>query len=299
MQRADCDRTLGPPGERLRGAIGPDPASAARAAEALLVATEPVAHDLAVRDLWDGLHHTLGRRADEGWPAALTVRSARELLGALEGRGRRQLSFAVPEAWGALSFARALGNLGVAWLDAERVAARAFAPVARPYGTKRHERFALLSSVVVERCFARRELGLGQERAREHQRFMARAIVRSLRFDALRVLVGQALGGTAEAAEERFQELAPRVFGAAVPSELLAVVPAVGVAAGPMLVGRVLAVRARQAALEGFGEDWYRNPRCGDWLRDLARRPEGTDSPSDELVLGAVAELGRLLEAIC
>jgi hypothetical protein len=297
--RADHERALGMPGEGLRAAVGLDRALGARVAEALIDATEPMARELVARDFCDGLHQALARAADAGWPAALTARSARALAGAVGGAPTRAASFAVPEPWGALSFARALGSLGVAGLDAERQSALQFAPLLLPRGPKRHQRFALLASVVAERCFARHSLGLGQERARAHQRTIGRAFVRSLRFDALRVLVGQALADSPDAAQERFQQLAPRVFGAPMPAELMAVVPAVGVGAGAMLVGRVLGVRARQAAQDELGEDWYRNPRSVAWLRAQACVPEATIPTADEAVLAAVTETSELLAAIC
>ena len=63
----------------------------------------------------------VGAAADEGWPARLTRRWMAEVFGGVTlGEGLDVRLGPLPEAWGALSFARALGMLATAVLDASQ-----------------------------------------------------------------------------------------------------------------------------------------------------------------------------------
>jgi hypothetical protein len=128
---------------------------------------------------------------------------------------------------------------------------------------------------------------------------MARALVRALRLESLRVLVLQAILESHEAADEQWLELGARVTGTVMPAALFGVLPTVSTGSGATLVGRALAVADRAALVERFGEDYYRNPQSGPWLRQQDLLPEGLGPLADGDLEAAVVTLGRQLEASC
>jgi hypothetical protein len=279
---------------RARGGVSSE--LGRQAAIGVLELTEPMAAEMRVASWWEGLRQTVGHEASDGWPAALGPRWLSSVFRATDLARVPRLSLGrLPAPWGASSFARALGAFGVGVLDAGRADCPSFAEHQPPYGVRRHVRFALFAGLCAERSFARRELGLGTERTRTHRRAVARAMLRALRLDALRVLCVEALAVERhEVAEQRFAELGPRAFGHSAPSGLLGVVPELRPLARCELVGRVLAASERLGVVERFGEDWYRNPRFGDWLRssDLALAAPGAIAPAAvDAGLGALAQL--------
>jgi hypothetical protein len=241
---------------------------ASRLAVHLLARTDAMAREQPRAPAWwEALHAALGRAAADGWPARLHARWAiDEALGGT--RADRGLALALgrpPEPLGALSFARALGRAGVALLEASRGVA--FALHDGPEGLRRRERYALFAAICAEPSFAARVLGHGRGRARDHGARVASAMLISLRIDALRALCLDALGRGRSAAAEIFAAEGDRILGSTPPPALLGVLPRLRTSDAPRLVGAVLAVRGRDALVERFDEDWFRNPRALEALR--------------------------------
>ncbi len=268
---------------------------AVRGARGLLDATRDLVEGVAP-GLFEHACAALGGDANEGWPARLTTRWLGDVFkGTGLGKGLDVALGRPPEAWGASSFARALGALGAAVLEAARPRSVPFALHKRPRGHRQHARRALFAAVVAERPFATRVLGLGADRVRDHRRRTARALCLSLRFDALRVLAAEALLSGEAAGKERFSDLTERHVGAASEPALLGVVPRLRPIDGPALVGGIWAVEDRAALVDRHDEDWFRNPRA---IETLRHEDEGLPPPppTAEQLDAALARLVASLE---
>lgn len=238
----------------------------------------------------------IGREAGEGWPARLTSRWLAELFEGTPLTQGLEISLGrLPPPWGAMSFARALGQLGAATLDASRPAAMPFSLHKRPRGHRRHARRALFASIVLERPFAKRVLDLGADRVRDHRRHVAVAMAHSVRFDALRVLATARLRDGEAAGREGFAELCAHHARQSESPALLGVLPRLRPADGPALVGAVVAFAQRAALIAAHEEDWFRNPRAVELIRhenELATGP----APDDALLERGVREMHDVLE---
>jgi hypothetical protein len=245
------------------------------------------------------LRATIGREAGEGWPAKLNAAWLEDRFrpaGWLEGRRPRRLALTPP--LGAASFARVLGNLGVALLEAGRAPALPFALHEHPRGLRRHRRRALFASLAASEAFGRRALGLGRDRAREQARRVARAFLLSLRIDAARPLWLEAIGSGEGVARELFAALGERVFGRAPPRSWLSTLPSLRTGDAPWIVGCLLGAHDARVLIERFEEDWFDNPRAAEALRAEDAGPDG--GPSDGVALEIAIErlVGDLERAV-
>jgi len=287
--------------ERERGApfgsvSGIDQRHMVDIAEKLLVRTNDVCAEAMQRGWPGGILATLGHGAQEGWPARLTRRWSTDVFDPSASEGLRLHLEPPPRVWGACSFARALGNFGVAMLEAGRPATVPRALHERPAGVRRHGRRALFASVMVDAPFAKRVLGLGRQRARVHQREMALAFGCSLRIDALRVLLGASLRAGKGAARECFAEQTARLFDVPLPASLLGVLPQLRPGDGAHLVGSLVAAEQRDQLVAEHDEDWFRNPRALSSLRDADGRPYDEEPLAPERALAAIDTIGERLE---
>lgn len=276
---------------------------AVRLAEALLDRTD----DLARARLGEGdspsgpvavLRAALGREANAGWPAKLNAAWLEDRFrpaGWLEGRRPRGVALVPP--LGATSFARAMGNLGVALLEAARPAGVPFGLHRHPHGLRGHRRRALFAGLVGSEAFGRRALGLGRDRAREQARHVARAFVATLRIDAFRPLIVEALAAGEGAAREGFCAQGERVFGRPPPLSWLGALPTLRPRDAGWVVGCVLAAEDTRRLVERFDEDWFDNPRAAEALRDEDARGGIDDEALDAPGLSSLVDrLARDLE---
>jgi hypothetical protein len=226
------------------------------------------------------LRAAVGREANEGWPARLTLRWLHAVLGPsglLDGL--RLGTVRLPQVWGASSFARALAEVGGAALDAARPKTVPFALHQRPDGLRQAARQALMATMIGSEAFARRILALGRDKAREHVRRVALAELAWLRLCAMAALVHRAAHGGKTQAREVYSELSERTLGPQTPPSLFAALPSLSAAGGAVLLGTYLALQQRTALVERFEEDWFHNPRTGPHLREL-------DGHADEVAEG-------------
>ncbi|XXT19930.1 hypothetical protein WME94_57880 [Sorangium sp. So ce429] len=260
-----------------------DPQDAALgAAEAMLQRTEPMLQPEAT---WHGaLGRAVGRDAASGWPARLGPRWIEELFRATGLTDGLAIDLGpLPRPLGATSFARALARFGAAL---SRASARGpFALGHAPCDLQRARRAALFGGLVADPVFCARALGLGRGRALDQARATAQSLVLSLRLDA--ATVGLALGGgpdggghvllrAARDRKDRFEEATARALGAPIPGTLAGVVPALEPEAAVRLAGALLAARDRRDLIERFDEDWFRNPRAAEALRDEDSAPRAS-----------------------
>ncbi|HHH28884.1 MAG TPA: hypothetical protein ENK57_11145 [Polyangiaceae bacterium] len=270
----------------------------ATVAEAVLDRTDDLTAD-AMRQGWvEGMHATLGRAADEGWPAKLTWRWTGEVLGDAGWSDGLSLALsAPPRPWGGASFGRALGEVGAALLVAARPRTLPRALHGHPFGLRRHRAYGLFAAIVTSATFAQRVLGLGRDRADAHARAMSTAHAAALRVDAMRVLVTGALAAGRGAADERLAEVSERLFGEPLPAATLAVLPQLRPAQSAAFVGSVLSFADRQALVERHDLDWFRNPRAAAELRDAFERPADLTPLPADAAARALEALGEALEA--
>ena len=192
-------------------------------------------------------------------------------------------------AWGGSSFCRALGELGVAVLDAGRPAAMPLGLHQHPWGARRHQRRALFAALPLELSFTRRVLGLGRHRAEDHRRAMAGAALCSLRLDAFRVLLTAAWPDGRVRLDEQFAEVSEQLFGQLAPPTLLGVLPQLRPGDGPCFIGTLQSLEQRDGLVHRFDEDWFRNPAAMAWLEQQDALPRADERLDDD-------ELTRLVD---
>ncbi|WP_437724631.1 hypothetical protein [Sorangium sp. So ce861] len=305
-RRHEAARLLAEEGLRAIEIPCDPPDAAIAAAEALLHRTEAM---MERAPTWYGaLGRAVGRDAASGWPARLSPRWIEELFRATKLTEGLAIDLGpLPRPLGAASFARALARFGAALA---RVSARGpFALAHAPFDLRRARRAALFGGLVADPVFCARALGLGRGRALDQARATARSLLLSLRLDAATVALvfrsGQDGGGHvllrgARDRRDRFEEVTARALGAPIPGALAGVLPALDPGAAARLAGVLLAARDRRDLIERFDEDWFRNPRAAEALRDedgAPRSPASRRANEADLEAG-LGELARALASL-
>ncbi|WP_437570666.1 hypothetical protein [Sorangium sp. So ce542] len=308
-RRHEAARLLAEEGLRAIEIPCDPPDAAIAAAEALLQRTEPM---MERAPTWYGaLGRAVGRDASSGWPARLSPRWIEELFRATKLTEGLAIDLGpLPRPLGAASFARALARFGAALALGGGGAARGpFALAHAPFDLRRARRAALFGGLVADPVFCARALGLGRGRALDQARATARSLLLSLRLDAAIVALvfrsGQDGGGhvllrAARDRRDRFEEVTARALGAPIPGALAGVLPALDPGAAARLAGAVLAARDRRDLIERFDEDWFRNPRAAEALRDedgAPRSPASRRASEADLEAG-LGELARALASL-
>jgi len=273
----------------------------------LIARTDDLAHELGARGedtsgeraWWIGLRRSVGRDATEGWPARLNARWLRQTFSAARlGDGLLLDVDTLPRPIGAASFARALGQFGRALLAASRADTVPFTLHARPFSSRRSRAAALFASLLLSPAFLQQVLGLSGVRLERQRRTIAAAFLHSLRIDALRVAVAASMATSHSASREHFQLLGERVLGAAPPTALLGVVPAMRPGDGAALVGTLLAVKDHRTLRERFDQDWFRNPRTGEHLRRTMAAADDVGVLEGVSLIDQATEIAEILEGI-
>ncbi|WP_437577491.1 hypothetical protein [Sorangium sp. So ce887] len=302
-RRHEAARLLAEDGLRAIEIPCDPPGAALGAAEALLHRTEPT---LQPEPTWYGaLGRAVGRDAASGWPARLSPRWIEDLFRPTKLTEGLAIDLGpLPRPLGAASFARALARFGAALALAS--GRGPFALAHAPFDLRRARRAALFGGLVADPIFCARALGLGQGRALDQARATARSLLLSLRLDAATVALvfrsgqdgdGHVLLRAARDRRDRFEEATARAIGAPIPGALAGVVPALDPGAATRLAGALLAARDRRDLIERFDEDWFRNPRAAEALRDedsAPRSPTSRRAGEADLEAG----LGELLRSL-
>lgn len=218
---------------------------------------------------WDEvLMHGLGREAGEGWPARLSLRWFTELFastGLLDGLALPGID--PPKLLGAVSFVRALALFGRVYAETDVSRSAPFVFIRSPYDLRVARRSALFGSLPLDPVFGVRTLGLGKTRAVDQARQIARALVVTLRMDALRVLLRGMVLLSSRVRRERFEELTNKALGVVVSMELEFVLPRLSPEDPTRLLGTLLAASDRRMLIERFDEDWFRSPHAALQIR--------------------------------
>jgi hypothetical protein len=279
-------------------AVDGEPELAARLARRLLAGSDDLARVRPCGSLAHALRATLAADG-EGWPARISPRWIASVFGDTRiGRGLTLREPALPPPLGAMSFARALGVFGAMLQEASRPRTLPFSLHLPVKSSRRRTRFALFASIITEPAFLTAVLGLGRDRALAERRGLAHALLTGLRIDCARVLVADAFLRGEAAGREAHAELGERVHGEPPPPEACGAIPELWPADAAGLVGVVRAAAEREALVERFDEDWFRNPRAIDSLRaaDEQAAPSttsaGLEAAADRLVAILEAAVG-------
>jgi hypothetical protein len=197
-----------------------------------------------------------------------------------------------PPPLGASSFARALARFGAAY-------ARATAPSGAPFvlardATEAHpmRRGALFGSLVIDRIFLQKQVGLSREASQTAGRALAATLLAAARLDAMRSLVDFATASANEVHEATCEALKVRILPG-----LAGVLPRPSASAPFRLAASLLANDDRETLRSRYDEDWFKNPRALLFLRETDAVIRPAPLPKEALEGGA-ERLARAFEAL-
>jgi hypothetical protein len=266
-------------------------------AERMLQATDAAYRDLVPTRLDRWLDAALAIGADRGWPAQLNPRTIQGLLG--DGTWVEGLDLptrGLPVRIAASSFARGLAELGAAIVEACAPKHEPFVVAHDPYGLYRHALGALCAQLTALADWQQDSLHLSHAQAKDQARVMLVSQLIDARTAALAVCLSDRARAGVVAVTEDFDPLCQRALGFMLPSGLAAVVPRLRVDAGQRLVGQCLASRWMRDLVAQFDEDWYRNPRGIEAVRDRLSAVLPCTVGPDELSTCLVAFTARFNE---
>jgi hypothetical protein len=197
-------------------------------------------------------------------------------------------------ALGAASFLRGLWRFG-ATLAASFAGARGpFVLGHDPYGLDRATFGALFAGLPGSESFARRELGVSPAASSDHRRTLAQVLLVASREAALRVLLrAPALEGRKQL-EQSYSELTHAALGVELPRAAFGVLFTPRPGDAQRFAGILLAADLDAHLIEAHDDDWYRNPRAVEDLRETARLPAKVVAEPEALERGAKRLLSLL-----
>ncbi|HEX4337195.1 MAG TPA: hypothetical protein VH062_14855 [Polyangiaceae bacterium] len=265
-------------------------ADVARAASAWLDRTADLLEGPARMTLANVVDASLGERAREGWPRALTPWTILDLFrGSDLFRDVGMDPGTLPEAIAPASFLRAMARVGAAWVDATAPSNQPFVVANDAHGLRRRTVSALFGALPWSAPFARRALGLSGDRLVEHRRALGVSVLVATRAAALSVLLRAGALTGRRAFHDAFEEQVARAFRLALKPELAGAIFRIHAGAPQRFAGMLLAGRQAKQLVEECEDDWYRNPRAVERLRDEARLSPETKTTDDALTEGADA----------
>jgi len=273
-------------------------ADVAGAAERWLARTADAFRDVcASSDAF--LEVALGAAASEGWPRYAATRTIADLFRGTDlFRSLEPDPGEFPQAHGPASFLRALARVGAAWEDATAPGDQPFVVAHDPYGLRRRTRGALFGLLPLGGSFARRSLGVDPSRIERHRRTLSGAVLVESRAAALRALLyGDALLGR-RAFRQAFEGRVMEAFALAVPPHAAGALWAPHRDGHQRFAGLLLAANDARRLRDVHDEDWYRNPRAVEELRDEARRSPDPATTDDALERGADSLYDELVAAL-
>jgi hypothetical protein len=260
------------------------------AATAVLERTREAYLEHAAGDLSGLLEAALATGAGGSYPLHLSTRSLIELLDA--ARWFEGLPFeleALPAPLAPTSFARGLAAVGAAFTRAVKSDLPAFAATHDAFGLGEHAHAALFAALPLLPAFAQRQLEVPRHALGDFRRRMAVAALVSARATALRtLLVEPALRG-GSAFHDAFSESFNRAFAFEIDPRLAGVLFTPRFDQAQRLAGLLLAAERGRDLVERHDDDWFRNPRAREELRETARLPDPTSLSDEDVERGLTA----------
>ena len=269
------------------------------AAERWLATTQDAFLALDAPTLGELFEVGLGRDSRATWPARVTARALSELF--REGRWLEQTDAdadrATP-ALGAASFLRGLFRRGAA-LRASLASGRGpFALAYDPYGLERATLGSLFAGLPFGEAFAHRELGVSAANAADHRRTLARVLLVATREAALRVVLRAPSQSGTRAFEQGYAERTHQALGIELPPTALGILFTPRPADAQRFAGMLLATAKTAELTNAHDEDWYRNPRAVEEVRETSRGPAVTVAYEAPLEAGAALLASAILAAL-
>jgi hypothetical protein len=241
----------------------------------------------------------LGADASEGWPRHISPAMLSDLF--RDTSLLRDVDLdpgELPAAFAPASFLRALCRIGAAWADATAPTDQPFVIAHDPYGLRRRTAGALFGGMPVNRSFAGRALGVDASRWREHRRALYGVVLVESRARALRVLLRRAALAGTRTFRESFEARVADAFRLNVPPSAAGALWMPRVDDEQRFAGLLLAAREALNLRNVHDDDWYRNPRACEQLRDEAKRPPAHEATEDALVRGAESLYEEIVDAV-
>jgi hypothetical protein len=240
----------------------------------MLAETADLCRAMVPTKLGSLLDAALATNATLGWPAQLQPRTVQSLLGTNREwfKGLDLAARRLPAPIAASSFVRALWILGDAVAEAAAPKNEPFVIAHDPYGLARHTAGALFARLTTSARWQRDILSLSPAKAREQARMLLVSQLIHARTMALCVCVRDSAVGGLTAALAGFEEQCHRTLGFVLPRGLAAILPRLRVDIEQRLVGQWLAAQLTRRLVAEFDEDWFRNPRGIEAVRDHLSR---------------------------
>jgi len=293
-RRIQLSNALGDTG--ADGAALPSPVAEARA-RTFLEATDELMSELGAKDLSTLIELALGRGSVASWPARLTGRSLAGLFDEAKWLDHVAFEFdELPRPLGASSHLRGLVAFGGAFASALAPAKLPFVVAHEPFDLRGATFGALFALVPFGESFARRKLDVPRARLSEHRRVLARAMLVGARALALRVLLRAPTLAGRRALTEAYPELVFRVLGVELPARAASVLFRSRISDPERFLGLLAGAERVERLQRTHDEDWYRNPRAVDELRESTRQ-SAPSAPSEEAFERGSRELAELLSS--
>jgi hypothetical protein len=271
---------------------------AAERARRFLDATDDAFAELGITDAARLIELALGRDSIASFPGRLTTRSLAGLFE--EAQWLKGVTFDLedlPRTLGAASHLRGLVLFGAALRTALASSALPFVLAHDPFDRPGATFGALFALLPFGESFARRRLDVARARLAEHRRSLARVALIGARSLALRVLLAEPTLAGNRALESAFPELVARALGVELPARARSVLFRARVADGARFFGLLAAAELGPRLEATHDEDWYRNPRAVEELREAARQ-SATLAPSEGVLERGARELAGLLRTM-
>ncbi len=182
---------------------------------------------------------------------------------------------------------RALYGFGTSLRAALAPSNQPFVLARDPYGLERATLGSLFALLPTKESFARRHLGVALTGMSDHRRSLARVLLVELREAALRLsLRAPALSGGSTLLRA-YPELGDQALGVELHPSLLGVIFTPRSGDAQRFAARLIAVAVDHRLTQAHDEDWFRNPRAVEELREATRAPAPIVAEKEELERGA------------
>ena len=260
------------------------------AAAKLLDATRDAYLEHAPGDLPGLLEVLLASRAGGSFPTHLSTRSLIELVDAVRWfEGLAIDPGKLPPPLAPASFVRGLGALGAAFARAIKSELLAFAATRDAFGLGEHAHAALFAALPLLPAFAQRRLEVPRHALGDFRRRLAHALLANARATALCTLLVQPALQGGQAFRDAFSETFARAFGLECDPRLAGVWLMPRFDQAQRFGALLLAAQRNHDLVQRHDEDWFRNPRAREELRETARLPDASELSQQDVELGLAA----------
>lgn len=267
------------------------------AASRLLDATRDALATLGLETLPQLLETALARETTARFPSRLTPRSLAELIDARGLTENMELAEnELPAPLGSSSFLIGLDRAGAAVRLAHANRSLPFASTHDPYALPERTYGSLFALLALNPAFAERRLDVDRARRREHGRSAGAIVLLRARTLALRVRLAAELARSLSGFSRCYPEETYRALGIEVSARAAGLLFSPRPGDDARLAGLLLALSLEAELVETHDEDWFRNPRAIEELRERARLPVETEPNAGALARGEKRLLERLSE---